>query len=482
MNENLAELSNCFDHLIGSEGKNDFFYRRVRAINSKNENNFVNEVNQMDENNLIQTILTINPNNIEETELLCQKLHLYYSQNTFHAFSEKFENIGSNNVISYILQLILSESNIYIKFGLKCFIAIFCHPTFIFPKYFAETIIIEIKDHVKSDDMIIVQYALHIISKISSTSKNLAMLVMKYIDPVLIQTLICSSIDPSFCAIKEEVILQSLFIIGNYCFSIPTTEISHEFVDIVCQISSFVLNKSSNNCQPLQQSVLYCCAIIAKRMYHASGYDIWFSLFQQYKLFDNFNYILVNSHSAHERYYILTITKYFYKDSSKFNVINMLYVINLMNHQNSAIQATAIQCVSECSCNNEMLEFLINNGIISLLCNILVNGTRRGKIASLPIFKRLILFNPGELSSFFLKNNYIPYFLDLIQIVSEKSLEILLTILVEMNRALKLNNKQQYFLDILGNYDIYDQVYDLIENPNEPVSCIAKIFSSEIYL
>ncbi|OHS96704.1 hypothetical protein TRFO_37113 [Tritrichomonas foetus] len=538
MNENALDLVNSFDNFFKNTDRNDYFSERrtdrvVRTV-----------VNQQNENELLNAMISANLSDENFTEIICQRLHSFYSKNSIVNY------IAINDIIKHIITLILGGDQPSVRYGLKCFIAIFCQPTYPFDKFshIAETMLVEVKELIRSSDQIIIQYTLHIMASISSSSKSLACLIAKHVDLHLLAN-ISSNTD-----ICEDARMKALCILGNLCFSITLTP---PFVELICGIAAQILPSAQS--EKLIQATLYCCAIIVKRSsvsqhpqfqkhkhlqqtiqktsscnpsslptshFLNSSFCIspfnfestlcksesklggnndtiiktninhniiegittnnfWLSLFIQYNLFPHFNTILVNSHSAHSRLYILSLTKYLYQDPRNYDKIDMNSVFTLMNHQISAIQATAIKCVNHCiKFNPDMAQTFLENSLVSIMASVFSTGTRRGKIQMVKLIHTLFLILPNEMVEVILVNNFVSYFLDFLQIVSEESKKEILWILIEINRILNLkqNDSMKTLKPIIEECVSSDFLYELADDENSEISNLANVLFSEIDL
>lgn len=458
MKENSPYLINSINEISKIVSKDDLFFDRQneRAFNAPNI--------AINEEELISQMFSTDPDDLEKSEYICHQIKIFYSKNSILNYSDL------NEIRNFFNQILHEESPSYIKYGMKCFIAIFCQDTYEFDKDYALSSLVIIKEHLFNiDDQTIVQYALHIAARISGTSIELARraykaIGVKYLDQIIKDEDI--NID-----IKEK----ALHILGHYCVS--QRPIPEELIEFVCELASELFQLPEIG--KLHQLVIYCCKWIAKKAKNFSDF------FQKYSLFQSLNEILVQSRSVQTQYFILRIFLYFYRNYTDYDIIDTDTIFELMNHPNSTIQSAAISCISEIVRSNaEVVDSLIKMDIFEKMNDILENGSHKAKLKCIELLLLLFQTGPDEMTQMFIERDYVTKMMNIIQDSSEnnrddyKSLENLFEILIEMNRILRNSGNGEAFDDLIRNSGGCDHLFDLVENNND-ISNLVEVFLSE---
>lgn len=467
MKENSPYLINTYQNSSMMADKDDLFFQRQK------ERTF-HSINRISEDELLNQMMSIDPDDELQKENVIKQINDFYKTKSIQNYHD------IKKVRDFLLNMMYRESPPHKKYGLRCFIEIFCQKTFIFEYYFAETFLVVLKDNFISDDLTVILYTLQIAAKIASVSKKIARLAHKHITPnYLVEIIKNDDFDES---IAEKVICikeKALCILGYYCFSLIT--IDEQFIDMICDLAITLFQNPKS--EKLYQPIIYCCALIARKV---DGFQLYY---RKYSLFQIFNQMLYQTDSFHTQQLILKIAKYLYrytKDSILISKdeIDLNAIFKLMNHPSSIIQPYAVKCISEVvQSSQEVLESLIKMGLFQNIASIFENGSHFAKIKTIKLLSLLLQIDPEKMTQTFIENDYVNFLMNLIETTFDniKSLSILLTILIEMNKIMKNRGNGDEFEKIIKSCRSCEQLIELVDCSND-ASDLAELLASEINL
>lgn len=469
MTENSPYLVNSFNDTSMITVKDDLF------IDRQNERTFNIPKNIIREDEMLNQMMLTDPDDENQREEILNTINNFYSKKSIQNYSDIKE------IKSFLFQKIaLKESPSHITYGMKCFIAIFCQKTLLYDTDYAYTFLVYILDYLKSDDLTIVQYTLQIMAKISGVSKELANLVynrvkddIDYFTQIIKDDNFDENTKEKAFSIKEK----ALCILGHFCFSLEP--IDENLINIICDLSNMLFQIPQF--ERLIQQIIYCCALIAKKVENFADF------FREYSLFPFFNQILDQTQSVHIKYHIIVIAQCLYKTSTNYDEIDLNTIFGLMNHPISIIQSASIQCISNViqaknaiQANSEILEILVKMDIFQVIKFIFENGSQKAKLKAIKLISILFQSEPDRMTQTFIEYGYVFYLMNNLQATPEnsKSLKLVLNILIEMNRIMNNSGKGDEFVEIIKDSGASDQLFDIVDFGNK-ASNLAEVLLSE---
>lgn len=439
----------------------------------------------LDEKTLIVSMMNTNPEDENATILLYKNLSEYFLKHSISNSPMLEQTFG------FLYELMRNENIVYKVYGMKCFICIFCQETYIFDQNYAQIILAFVvsNNNYNNEDSLMVQLTLHIISKISATSAEMAKLASKYIDlAFLVQVCLAD--------ISLEIKDKAICILNNLCCSMPLRNnqsgqempmndgenekemriLDSDFVEMIVNLTEILLpavlsQERTRVSKRVIESIVNCCYSLAKR------FEEFYPFFENHNLFPIFTAILDDDDQSSKTIYnIIRIAEILFHDSAKYQILDINKIFGMISNPSTIIQIASLQCMlNTLHNNNEIAPVLMSNGIIPMIFEIFRDGSRKGKSYCCELLHDLYQLFPQELTPVIASKECVELLCSLIPDGSRRKISFILKICIKMHEMISLSGGKKQLKELFESIDSFNDICDLASHEDAQIAELASL-------